>query len=124
MHDPASIISADDVKRAPEGSVTFIDIRKQPDKEQIRGSLRYDGAKLLEAEELALPLPRDGKIVVYCGSGNSCIRVAARLREQGFANAVALEGGYAAAKEAGLPLEELSQQQPIPGEETAGIRLV
>lgn len=109
-------ITAGELKQAPEGSVQFLDVRKKPDDQQIRGSVRYDGEKLLEADELALPLDRDAKIVVYCGSGNSCFRIAERMREQGFTHAVALEGGYAAAKEAGLPLEELSLQQPIPGE--------
>lgn len=109
-------ITVDELKNAPEGTVQFLDVRKKPDDRQIRGSVRYDGEKLLEAEKLALPLDGDAKIVVYCGSGNSCFRIAERMREQGFANAVALEGGYAAAKEAGLPLEELSLQQPVPGE--------
>jgi len=89
-------------------------VRKNPDDKQIRGSLRYDGEQLMATTELLLPLRHDGKIVVYCGSGNSCLAVAEHMREHGFANTVALEGGYAAAKEAGLPLEELSQQQPIP----------
>jgi rhodanese-related sulfurtransferase len=107
-------ITVDELKQAPEGSVQFIDVRKRPDDQQIRGSVRYDAEKLLEADTLALPLDHDAKIVVYCGSGNSCFRIAERMREQGFANAVALEGGYAAAKDAGLPLEEISLQQPIP----------
>ena len=117
-------ITVDEVKSAPEGTVTFIDIRKNPDDKQIRGSLRYNGEKMMQAEELALPLPHDGTIVVYCGSGNSCVSVAARMREQGFVHAVALQGGYAAAKEAGLPLEELTREQPIPGEDDAGTRVL
>ena len=117
-------ITADEVKRAPEGTLTLIDIRKNPDDRQIRGSVRYNGQKLLEAEKLSLPISHDQTVVVYCGSGNSCVRVAERLREQGFEGAVALEGGYEAAKEAGLPLEEISRQQPIPGEETTGTRLL
>ncbi|MDP9016757.1 MAG: rhodanese-like domain-containing protein [Candidatus Eremiobacteraeota bacterium] len=117
-------INVDDIKSAPEGSLTFIDVRKKPDEQQIRGSVRYSGQKLLESTELALPLRHDGTIVVYCGSGTSCATVAQHLREHGFHNAVSLEGGYAAAKEAGLPLEELSKEQPIPGKEEAGVRLL
>ncbi|GAC1388316.1 MAG: hypothetical protein NVSMB31_02140 [Vulcanimicrobiaceae bacterium] len=117
-------ISVNDLKNAPEGSLTFIDVRKKPDGQQIRGSVRYNGQRLLESSELALPLRRDGTIVVYCGSGNTCASIAQHLREHGFHNAVSLEGGYAAAKEAGLPLEELSQEQAIPGKEEAGIRLL
>lgn len=111
--DPGKI-TVNDIKNTPEEQLTFIDVRKKPDDKQIRGSLRYDGEKLMASNELALPLRHDGKIVVYCGSGNSCSAVAEHMRQHGFTNAVALEGGYAAAKEAGLPLEELSLQQPIP----------
>ncbi len=121
--DPITI-TVDEVKNSPPETLTFIDVRKHPDTQQIRGSLRYDGEKLLAADELALPLRHDGKIVVYCGSGNSCLDVAAHMREKGFANAVALQGGYAAAKEAGLDLEERTLEQPIPGQEHAGIRLL
>lgn len=121
---PQEKITAAELKDAEQGSVQFLDVRKNPDDRQIRGSVRYDGQKLLDAESLALPLDRDATIVVYCGSGNSCFRIAERMREQGFTHAVALEGGYAAAKDAGLPLEEISLQQPIPGEGDGGTRLL
>lgn len=109
--------TVDEVKDAPPGSITFLDVRKKPDGRQIRGSVRYDAQKLLAAEKLTLPLPHEGRIVVYCGSGNSSGEVAQRLREQGYHDAGALEGGYAAWKDANLPLEELTQEQPIPGQE-------
>ena len=117
-------ITVDDIKNTPQEQITFIDVRKKPDGKQIRGSVRYDGAKLMAAQELALPLRHDGTIVVYCGSGNSCVAVAEHMRERGFKNAVALEGGYEAAKEAGLPLEELSLEQPIPESNPGGQRLL
>ncbi|PZR57521.1 MAG: hypothetical protein DLM50_05990 [Candidatus Meridianibacter frigidus] len=122
MQEQNGKITVDELRSAPEGTLTLIDVRKKPDDKQIRGSVRYDGEKLLEADELALPLPHDGKLVLYCGSGNSCSMIAAHLREKGFPNAVALEGGYAAAKEAGIELEELTQEQPIPGEEGTGLK--
>ena len=117
-------ITVEAIKNVPEEQLTFIDVRKKPDDKQIRGALRYDGEQLMASNELALPLSHDGTIVVYCGSGNSCVAIAEHMREHGFRNAVALEGGYAAAKEAGLPLEELTQQQPIPGEAGNGHRLL
>lgn len=82
--------------------VLRIDIRKTPDDRQIPGSIRRDGARLETAEDL--PFSRERDVVLYCGSGNSCGRVAAALRERGY-HAVALEGGYAAWVEAGLPTE-------------------
>lgn len=120
----AGTITVDEVKNTPPQALTFIDIRKHPDGQQLRGALRYDGSKLLEADKLSLPLSHDGKIVVYCGHGNSCVAVAQAMRDKGFENAVALAGGYEAAKAAGLPVEELTQEQPIPGQEDAGIKLL
>lgn len=86
----------------PDETVVRIDIRKDPDERQIPGSIRGDGAALENAEDL--PFTRDREVVLYCGSGNSCSRVAAKLCERGY-NAVALEGGYKAWLEAGLPTE-------------------
>ena len=53
---PQEKITAEELKAAPEGSVQFLDVRNHPDDKQIRGSVRYDGAKLLEVPELSLPL--------------------------------------------------------------------
>jgi tRNA 2-thiocytidine biosynthesis protein TtcA len=81
--------------------MTIVDIRKNADDRQIPGSQRMDGAAL---ESAAPPFSKDEPVVLYCGSGNSCSRIAASLRERGY-DAVALEGGYAAWKEAMLPTE-------------------
>ena len=124
MSETREQVTVDDVKRKAPGTVTFLDVRKHADGEQIRGAVRYDQKKLLEATNLTLPLPRDGEIVVYCGSGNSCTAVAAKLREQGYRGAVALEGGFVAWKVADLPTEPVTQEQPIPEEPQAGIHLL
>ncbi len=96
-------ISAADLLQA-DGSVVIIDIRREPDDAQIPGSLRYDGEALADAD--TLPFADDAKIVLYCGSGNSCSRVAGVLRARGF-DARALDGGYRAWKEGGLPIEPI-----------------
>lgn len=95
----------EDLKDAPD--VKIIDIRKKPDDKQIPGSLRYSGEQLESTD--ALPFSKDEHVVLYCGSGNSCSRVAQTLREKGYKKAEALEGGYAAWKEAGLPLEPITE---------------
>jgi len=105
---PASV---NDLAAAKPGELLVIDIRKKPDDAQIPGSVRYDGETLESTSDV--PFERDRHVVVYCGSGNSCSRVANTLRERGFENVVALEGGYAAWKEAGLPTEPISKQQPL-----------
>ena len=86
---------------ARESSQRIFDIRKAPDDRQIPGSERYDGERMESGE---VPFDKDERVVLYCGSGNSCSRIAADLRGQGY-DAVALDGGYAAWKEAGLPTE-------------------
>lgn len=103
--------SVDDVKRARESGTKIIDIRKKPDEMQIPGSVRYRGEALETAERL--PFNKDEHVVLYCGSGNSCSRVAQTLREKGYANAQALEGGYAAWREAGLPLEPITELRDL-----------
>jgi rhodanese-related sulfurtransferase len=103
--------NVDDLKRAREGGAKIIDIRKKPDEMQIPGSVRYSGEALENAEQL--PFRKDEHVVLYCGSGNSCSRVAQTLREKGYANAEALEGGYAAWKEAGLPLEPITELRDV-----------
>ncbi|HET9392152.1 MAG TPA: rhodanese-like domain-containing protein [Candidatus Rubrimentiphilum sp.] len=92
-----------DIKNAQPGKLKLIDIRKSPDEQQIPGSIRADGAELEAMVDL--PFSKDEHVVLYCGSGNSCSRVAQTLRSKGYTNAEALEGGYSAWKDAGLPTE-------------------
>lgn len=102
-------------------TMPVLDARRHPGKEQIRGALRYNERALLSEERLTLPLPHDGRIVVYADSDEEAERVAARLREQGYAQAAVLEGGFDSYREAGLPTEEITQEQPVPGHEGTGI---
>lgn len=89
-------ISAEEL--AASRTVRIIDIRKAPDDRQIPGSEIMIGDEI----ENAPPFSPDEKVVLYCGSGNSCSRIAATLREKGL-DVVALDGGYKAWKDAGLP---------------------
>lgn len=98
-----------------------LDVRTHPSKEQIRGALRYNPKALLTEERLTLPFAHDARIVVYGDDETSAVKVAERLQEQGYQNAAVLDGGFEAYREAGLPVEEITQQQPVPGHEDAGI---
>jgi rhodanese-related sulfurtransferase len=95
-------ITAANLSATSAADVIRIDIRKNPDERHIPGSLRHDGTQLETGDEL--PFTREQTVVLYCGSGNSCSRVAATLRARGY-DAVALDGGYKAWVEAGLPTE-------------------
>jgi len=100
-----------DELRESVGNTRLIDIRKKPDDKQIPGSERYRGDDLANSE--SLPFEKDESVVLYCGSGNSCSVLAQQLRERGYVNAVALDGGYAAWKDAGLPLEPIGEQRDV-----------
>ena len=96
-------ISARDLAQAK--GVRIIDIRKSPDDRMIPGSEIMNGSDIASAP----PFGKDEKVVLYCGSGNSCSRIAAQLRDEGL-NVLALEGGYAAWKDAGLPTQERAEK--------------
>ncbi|MFZ0031877.1 MAG: rhodanese-like domain-containing protein [Candidatus Cybelea sp.] len=81
----------------------LFDIRKSPDDRKIPGSVRAEGEALESGDDL--PFGKDEEVVLYCGSGTSCGRIAKTLRDRGY-HTVALEGGYKAWVEAGLPTEE------------------
>jgi rhodanese-related sulfurtransferase len=97
------VATVQDIKNAQPGKLKLIDIRKNPDERQIPGSMRASGEELETMVDL--PFSKDEHVVLYCGSGNSCSRVAQTLREKGYTNAEALEGGYTAWTDAGLPTE-------------------
>lgn len=120
MSDPGAVrrVRASEIDST---TMPVLDARRHPGKEQIRGAVRYDERALLSEERLTLPLPHDGRIVVYADSDDDAERVAARLREQGYAEAAILEGGFDAYRQAGLPTEEITQEQPVPGHEGTGI---
>jgi len=102
--------TVDELKQAGN-NVRLIDIRKKPDDKQIPGSERYSGDALANAGDL--PFAKDENVVLYCGSGNSCSILAQQLRDRGYTNAVALDGGYAAWKDAELPLEPIGEQRTL-----------
>jgi rhodanese-related sulfurtransferase len=98
-----------------------LDVRRSSGRQQIRGALQYDAKALLDADPLTLPLPHDRPVAVYGDDDESVRRVVERLRNAGYAGAAALMGGIEAWKKAGLPLEEVTEDQPVPGEPGAGI---
>ena len=100
--DPKGSIDPSELQ-GRKGELKLFDIRKSPDDRRIPGSIRAEGAALEAGADL--PFDKDEEVVLYCGSGNSCSRIAQTLRERGY-RAVALEGGYKAWVDAGLPTEQ------------------
>lgn len=118
MNDAIKRTNPSDVDTA---TMPTLDVRTHTGKEQIRGAVRYDPKRLLAQAKLVLPFAHDESIVVYGDDEAQSAHVAAHLREGGFQNVSVLAGGFDAYKEAGLPVEEATQEQPIPGQEGAGI---
>lgn len=98
-----------------------LDVRRHPGKHQIRGALRYDAHALLGQDPLSLPLPHESRVVVYGDDEEQAEKVAERLRAQGYHQAAVLTGGFDAYAAASLPVEEITQEQPVPGDQGAGI---
>lgn len=118
MNDAIERTNPNDVDTA---TMPTLDVRTHTGKEQIRGAVRYDSKRLLAQGKLALPFAHDERIVVYGDDEAQSAHVAAHLRENGYKNASVLAGGFEAYKKADLPVEEPTQEQPIPGQEGAGI---
>ncbi|MEO6913218.1 MAG: rhodanese-like domain-containing protein [Candidatus Baltobacteraceae bacterium] len=119
---PTQEISVEQAHSIDSNLVTFIDLRRMPGRHQLRGALRYNARDLLAANKLLLPLPSESTIVLY-GDASELPDVAQRLMDAGHEQVYELAGGYNAWKDAGYPLEELSQNQPVPGVPDAGIPL-
>lgn len=100
----------------------ILDVRRHKRHEQIRGAIQYDPDELLKADRLALPLPREAPIAVYGDSDDVVRDIVERLHREGYAGAAALEGGMEGWEDAGKPTEQVTQEQPVPGESAAGIR--
>lgn len=115
---PSAKVRAEEIDTT---TMPVVDARTHPGKEQIRGALRYDPKALMAEEHLTLPLPHDRRIVVYADSEQRAEEIAQRLRDQGYADAAVLDGGFEAYREAGLPVEEITQEQPVPGQQGAGV---
>ena len=99
----------------------ILDVRKQARGEQIRGAVRYDPQALLDVDKLLLPFDKERPVVVYADDDENAARVAQRLRDQGYGEAAVLTGGLDGWKASGKPTEDLTQEQPVPGDQSAGI---
>lgn len=105
-----------------DATTAILDVRRHTGGRQIRGATRYDAKLLLDAAKLTLPLPHAAPIAVYGDSDEAVADVVARLRRDGYEGAAPLAGGFEGWSAAARPIEETTQEQPIPGEPGAGMR--
>lgn len=101
-------------------TTSILDVRHSGHR-QIRGALRYNANALLDADPLALPLAHDAPVAVYGDNDETVARVVQKLRAAGYSGAAPLTGGIAAWESSGLPLEEITEEQPVPGEPGSGM---
>ena len=116
IENPSNVVAPNDVRE----SDVIIDARKHPGKQQIRGALRYDPQALLQTRA-QLPLARDRRVIVDAESQAAAQTIGDHLAQLGFPYVGVLLGGFEAWKRAGLPLEEATQEQPIPDIEGSGL---
>jgi rhodanese-related sulfurtransferase len=84
----------------------FVDVRAEPDyrKMHLPGAVHVPAAAVDQKLD-KLERHRDKPIIVYCGTGMQSGRVAAQLKQRGFAKVYQLRGGLASWQGAGYPVE-------------------
>lgn len=105
------------IEHVANNDVFVLDLRRNTHGKQIYGAIRYDPKKLLDAPRLTLPLPQNsGLIVVYDENGTSSdvAAIGDKLRENGYGEVRALEGGFKAYETANGKTEEMTMEQPVP----------
>jgi rhodanese-related sulfurtransferase len=110
----ANMISVQELAAAllsGEGGPLVLDVRKEPDYAADPRLLPSAVKRSLEGiETWAKALPQGRPVVVYCAEGKSVGAAAADwLRARGYA-APQIEGGFAAWRAAGLPLQEIGRR--------------
>lgn len=84
-----------------------VDVREQAEYAQSH----ILNARLLPLSQLEARLAdiekfKDKPVIVYCATGNRSSAAAATLRKSGFSNVSNLSGGFAAWRQAGLPVQK------------------
>lgn len=89
-----------------EPALTIIDVREQADFyfSHISGAVSMPMAELVNQAQAALEFSRD--IYIYSDTDEEAILAAERLRQAGFTNVSALQGGLPAWKAMGYPIEK------------------
>jgi rhodanese-related sulfurtransferase len=112
------------------GGAFLVDIRADRDRERdgvVPGSFHVPRTVLEWRLDPASPWrsphapPLEQRVIVLCDHGFSSVLAAATLVDLGFARAADVVGGFAAWRDAGLPVTTADVQQREPGE-IAGIR--
>ncbi|WP_454811696.1 rhodanese-like domain-containing protein [Paenarthrobacter nitroguajacolicus] len=108
----AQLITADEAAKLIEEGALLIDVRSEGGRAStgaVPGAVVVNREHVEEdfnpdsAHRLAQVSGKDQKIVVFCGSVNGSRPVAQKLKVLGYANAVHVDGGFPALRDAGVP---------------------
>ena len=88
-------------------AIFILDVRPQRDDQQIPTSFWFNPDDLLKADRILVSARKDQLIVAYDDSPDEAVsrQVAEKLVSQGYWNTHPLQGGMAAWREQGLPIE-------------------
>ncbi|BCW41898.1 sulfurtransferase [Arthrobacter sp. StoSoilB3] len=112
VQEDTQLITADAAAKLIEEGALLIDVRSEGGRAStgaVPGALVVNREHVEEdfspesAHRLAQVSGTDQKIVVFCGSVNGSRPVAQKLKVLGYANAVHVDGGFPALRDAGVP---------------------
>ena len=101
----AALVSAAELHANPPEVTLFVDTSQDFAAGHTPGA-RWLSRSWLEIEIGAIAPDKSAPIAVTCGNGRNSALAAATLRELGYAAVTVLEGGLAAWRQAGLPVEQ------------------
>lgn len=111
-------IKETDVKGAEEilrndPSALLIDVREDTewDAEHVKGATHI-GKGVIERDIESLVPDRDRPLLLYCGGGFRSALAADALKQMGYTNAISIDGGFRAFKDAGKEMEVGSGRTP------------
>jgi rhodanese-related sulfurtransferase len=85
----------------------LVDVREQAEYAQSHIlNARWVPLSQIDARLAEIEKFKDKPVIVYCASGNRSSAAAAALRKSGFSNVSNLSGGFAAWRQAGLPVQK------------------
>jgi rhodanese-related sulfurtransferase len=85
----------------------FLDVREESEfaKDRAKGA-RHLGRGIIERDIESLIPDKAAEIILYCGGGFRSALAADNLRLMGYSNAISMDGGIRAWREAGYPMEK------------------
>ena len=98
-------VSARDAVRNPEPGVIYFDCREPNEYAlgHIPGAVFIPRGNLETKIEAAIP--RDGKVLIYCASGNRSALAADTMQQMGYKDVASMSGGFRGWVEAGGEVE-------------------